>query len=323
MGVPRTATVTAMTSCVVASCDARRRSTSSSAPLFADGTRALRSGSAGRLDERRRTGRRPTARPCHSPTRRTSAVGQSPAHANTRHRSTQRNVPCRRSGRTCAASVRCPSSVEASCLAARRRAPVERVEAPEVGQDAGEARELDATSSRRASPARPAVGASSSRPRASTSSSEPCMPAPGSPCGSSAIPSGSAHRLVHVVRERHLGLRGEVLAEHPEALVRVDAPAARRRDRRLALEGEARTRAPGGAGPSSPAGRPARRGRRCPPPRRRAPRARRRASRPRRGAPPCRVAVRRDDCRPACARLPPRTHGPAVDLAEGPHAARY
>src|SRR6478736_5783675 len=43
-----------------------------------------------------------------------------------------------------------------------------------------------------------------------------------------------------VVRERHLGPCRDVLAEDAEALVRVDAPPAGRRDRGLAVEGQAR-----------------------------------------------------------------------------------
>ena len=43
----------------------------------------------------------------------------------------------------------------------------------------------------------------------------------------------------HVLGERDLGLRLEVVGEHPEALVRVDPAAARRRDRLRALEGKA------------------------------------------------------------------------------------
>ena len=46
-------------------------------------------------------------------------------------------------------------------------------------------------------------------------------------------------RRPDVVRERHLGLSGDVLAEHAEALVRVDPPPPGRRDRRLALERQA------------------------------------------------------------------------------------
>jgi hypothetical protein len=46
-------------------------------------------------------------------------------------------------------------------------------------------------------------------------------------------------RRPNVIREGHLGSSRDVLAEHAEALVRVDAPPAGRCDRGLALEGQA------------------------------------------------------------------------------------
>ena len=60
----------------------------------------------------------------------------------------------------------------------------------------------------------------------------------------------------NVVGERHLRPRGDVLAEHAEALVRVDAAAAGRRDRHGAVERE-----PGGVREQVPHGRARRAGR--------------------------------------------------------------
>ena len=116
--------------------------------------------------------------------------------------------------------------------------PVERAEAAEVGQHAVEAGELDVVISAWVSGAT-SRGARSSRPIARTSSSEPCMPAPGWPLGSSASPSGSTTAARTYSANGISAAAADVLAEHAEALVRVDPPAPGRRDRRLALEGQA------------------------------------------------------------------------------------
>ena len=82
------------------------------------------------------------------------------------------------------------------------------------------------------------------------------MPAPGMPLGVELEPERLADGRAHVVGERHLGPRGDVLAEDAEALVGVDAAAPGRRDRHGAVE-----RQPRGVGEQVPhrrAGRPGR-----------------------------------------------------------------
>ena len=88
------------------------------------------------------------------------------------------------------------------------------------------------------------------------------------------------HTRREVLGERHLGPLLDERGRDLEAVVRVDAPRARARDRRACARTAARRRARAGGGTSIRAGRRARRGRRSPPPRRRASRPPSRASSP-------------------------------------------
>ena len=96
------------------------------------------------------------------------------------------------------------------------------------------------------------------------------MPAPGWPSGSSEIPSGSTTAARTYSANGISARAATCVAEHAEALVRVDPPASRRRDRRAAVEREARRRGRAGGARSRRAGPRPRRGRARPPRPRRA-----------------------------------------------------
>ena len=199
--------------------------------------------------------------------------------ARSRSGSTQTNVPLPPQW----PNVRGDVSVPEKCgclllLELEAEPPVVRVEATEVGDHSGEARELDARRLgerlRRDQRRREQLAHEARRgPRASRAD-----PRAGGAAQDGLHPERAQDRLREILLEGHLRVRGDPLGGGLEAGIRVDPPRPRLRDRRRPRRREARKRERAGAASSSPAGRPARRGRSSPPRPRRAPPARRRAS---------------------------------------------
>ena len=207
--------------------------------------------------------RQASARSTASESRGHASFAQSPngrvvsaAQATPRSGSTQRNVPLPPKWPNVLGEVSVPDQCPSlRALELDAEPPVERAEAPEVGQHPVEPRELDAhhllvgLRARRAA-ARAARGRARARPPASRACPRPD--------GRRVEPETERRddRLPDVVRERHLRALRDVLAEHAEALVRVDAPPPGRRDRGHALE-----RQPRRVGEQVPNGGPGRPGR--------------------------------------------------------------
>ncbi len=153
--------------------------------------------------------------------------------------STQRNVPLPPKWPNVAGEVSAPD--QWPCLFALQldaETPVHGAEAPEVGQDAVEPRELDGDHLGRGSRGRQGPARAAHAPSARTSSTERVHAC----AGMSRRVEGESEWLAdggaHVVRERHLRPGRDVCPEHTEPLVRVDATAAGRCDRSRAVKGQ-------------------------------------------------------------------------------------
>ena len=131
MHVPRTATVTAMTPCVVASCD-EAAFDELVRPLFADGS----SGRARRATESAKRGHASFAQ---SPNSRVVSAAQTTRASG----STQRNVPEPPKWPNVRGDVRLPIHDGGRGVELHAEPPVEGIESAVIREDAGKARELD------------------------------------------------------------------------------------------------------------------------------------------------------------------------------------